>query len=216
MNIVAGLTLLSLVFSLGEDDNIGFLYGVLGRFSFQDDTTMILEDSSIINTGDEVRINAGYLQGTYFYVIYKGSSGEFDLLYPSKNKLVSNIDELQDTIYTTVLPWIPFSVPIGDETFFLINSNSKQGKLMDLFRRYDKTNEKNRIKIAKKIQKELENLNPETIVDLANISSRLNKPVLGGVTYRADGKDKLSDISLTHTCLGNSDIAFKKIILNHQ
>jgi hypothetical protein len=209
--------LFSLVFSLDEQDEIGFLYGILGRLSPQNDVATVLQDTAKIHTGDQVRINAGYKKGTHLYVIYKGSEGEFALLYPENDNVLSNSVDLPDTIYATVLPWSPFTDPTGYETFFLINSTTVRENLTNLFKRYDKTNEKGRKKLAKKIQNEIDSLNPDIKQDLSTLGSRLNKPVVGGVTFRGDDdEDQLKDISLTHSCRGNSGIAFKKIILNHQ
>ena len=216
MKIVAGIVLFSLSFSLDLKDDISFLYGMLGRLDLQDDSTMVLQDTSIIHTGDEVRINAGYQKGTHFYVIYKGSEGEFDLLYPDNNKVVIDMTNLPDTIYATVLPWIQFNDQIGFETFFLINSASIQEDLISLFNSYNNVNEKGRKKLAKKIQDMIENLNPETKQKLASIDSRLDKPIFGGITYRGEDGDELKDISLTHSCRGNFGIAYKKIVLNHR
>ena len=70
--------------------------------------------------------------------------------------------------------------------------------------------------MAKKIQNEIDKIDPEKKRDLNSIGSRLDKPVLGGITYRGDNKDEVMDISLTHSCIGISGIAFKKILLNHQ
>jgi len=215
MKIIVGLLLFSMVFSLDEPEDIGFLYGVLGRLNYQTDTTTVLQDTSIIHTGDEIRINAGYQKETHFYVIYRGSEGEYDLLYPEDDKIVANMAELPDTIYAKILPWTQFSDPSGYETFFLINSAQVQENLINLFKYYNKVNEKGKKKVAKKIQNELDNLNPDKKRELNSIGSRLNVPVVGGITYRADSKDELKDISLTHSCRGNFGIAFKRIILNH-
>ena len=83
-------------------------------------------------------------------------------------------------------------------------------------KRYNKVNEKGRTKLAKKIQNEIDLLNPETKQDLASFSSRLDEPVVGGVAFRGDDGAELKDMSLTHFCSGEFGIAFKKIILNHQ
>ena len=217
MKNVGWIFFLSIVFSLEKQPDIGFLYGVLGRTNSQDDQTIILQDSSTIHTGDEVKINAGYQKDTHFYVIYKGSKGEFALLYPDKDNFSDNQAVLPDTIYTPVLNWALFSDPPGYETFFLINSKVYQENLINLINRYDKVNDKGKKKLAKQIQNEIDHLNPDNKQDLSSIGSRLNKPVVGGVTFRGDDDgDELKDMSLTHSCMGKSDIAFKMIILNHQ
>ena len=59
-------------------------------------------------------------------------------------------------------------------------------------------------------------MNPDNKQNLASIDSRLDKPVVGGVTFRGDEEDELKNMSLTHSCRGNSDIAIKKILLIHK
>ena len=216
MKIIVGMLFFSVVFSLDDHDDIGFLYGVLGRMNDEDDTARELQDSSIIHTGDEIRINAGYRKDTHFYVIYKGSEGEFALLYPENNKIVDNVADVPDTIFTTVLYWSKITDPTGYETFFLINSTLARENLFNLFTRYDKVNTKGRVKLAKKIQYEIDSLDPETKQDLTSIGSRLDKPVVGGVAFRGDSGEELRDMSLTHSCRGAFGIAFKKIVISHQ
>ena len=216
MEIIAVFMLFTTLFPKEQDD-ISFLYAMLGRSNPTNDTTMVLQDSSIIHTGDEVRIYAGYEKGTYFYVIFKGSDGEFALLYPKKNHVTNLAPELPDTIFTTVLHWTQFDDPAGQETFFLINSYNEQNDILNLFKPYDTVNVKGKKKLAKKIQNEIEKINPERKRELNSIAGGLlDKPIVGGLTYRSDGTDEIMDASLTHNCLGSSGIAFKKIILNHQ
>ena len=216
MKIIIGCIIISSIFANDTDSDISFQYGILGHLKSQNEEITVLQDSSIIYSGDEIRINAGYNKGTHLYVIYKGSAGEFMLLYPDVSALVDNATDLPDTIYTTVLHWSPLSDPIGFETFFLINSNLELENLLALFKRYNKVNEKGKIKLAKKIQNEIDKINPDKKRDLNSISSRLAKPVVGGLTFRANNKDEIMDVSLTHSCIGSSGIAFKKILLNHK
>jgi len=216
MKIIASIFLFSIAFSVDEQDEIGFLYGILGHLGSNDDTSMVLQDSSIIHTGDEIRINAGYKKDTHFYVIYQGSEGEYMLLYPEERERVDHVSNLPDTIYTTILHWTKLTDPTGYETFFLINSSFVLEDLLSLMKRYDKVNAKGKVKLAKKIQFEIADLDPETKQDLASIGSRLDKPMVGGVAFRGDDGETLKDMSLTHSCNGEFGIAFKKIMLNHQ
>ena len=161
MKIIASIILFSIAFSIDGQDEIGFLYGMLGHLGSNDDTSMVLQDSSIIHTGDEIRINAGYKKDTHFYVIYKGSEGEYILLYPEEKERVDHVANLPDTIYTTILHWTKLTDPTGYETFFLINSSFVLEDLLSLMKRYDKVNPKGRIKVAKLIENELADLDPE-------------------------------------------------------
>ena len=212
MNIIIGCIIISSIFA--NDSDISFRYGILGHLRSQNEKITELQDSSIIYSGDEIRINAGYNKGTHLYVIYKGSAGEFILLYPEESELVDNVTDLPETIYTTVLHWSPLSDPIGFETFFLINSNLELENLLALFKRYNKVNEKGRIKLAKKIQNEIDKWGGTQ--DLSSISSRMDEVVVGGVAFRGEDDGGLRDMSLTHSCKGDFGIAFKKILINHQ
>ena len=212
MNIIIGCIIISSIFA--NDSDISFRYGILGHLRSQNEKITELQDSSIIYSGDEIRINAGFNKGTHLYVIYKGSAGEFMLLYPEGSELVDNMTDLPETIYTTVLHWSPLSAPIGFETFFLINSNFELENLIALFKRYNKVNEKGRLKLAKKIQNEIDKWGGTQ--DLASISSRMEEVVVGGVSFRGEDDGGLRDMSLTHSCKGDFGIAFKKIIINHQ
>ena len=100
------------------------------------------------------------------------------------------------------------SLPLNLNTIVL-------NELLSLLNRYDKVPAKGKIKLAKRIQNEIDALNPENKQDLASLDSRLANPVLGGVSFRGD-EEGLKGLSLTHTCTGKYGIAFKKIVLNHQ
>ena len=214
MKVILGIILFSIVFPINEEENISFQYGMLGRLESNNNQIIELQDSSTLYTGDEVRINAGYQKGTYFYVIYKGSEGEFAILYPEEKEKVVDIAELPDTIYPTILNWSKLTDPPGYESFFMINSNFELENLLVLFKRYNKVNEKDKMELAVQIQDEIDKWGGTQ--DLASSSNRMDAVVVGGLTFRGDDDGGLKDMSLTHSCKGEFGIAFKKIIINHQ
>ena len=134
------------------------------------------------------------------------------LLYSGENE---PIESLPDTVYATPLFWSEFNDPAGLETFYFINSNIVLNQLLSLLNRYDKVPAKGKIKLAKRIQSEIDALDPENKQDLASMDSRLANTVLGGVSFRGD-EEGIKGLSLTHTCAGKYGVAFKKIVLNHQ
>ena len=206
------ITLIICVASLLAEDNVGdisFQYGFLGQLKSSPDSTVELSDSSIIHSDDKIIINVGYVNNTYFYLIYVDSEGIYDL-YPED----LNPDSEQDIVYQRVLSGDLFG-SIGLETFYFINSKIQQTELETLIARYKKAPEKARVKLANRIQGMIDDLDPSTKGDLAFIPNRLDKPMVGGVAFRGDD-DVLKDMSLTHTCIGFNGIAFQKIVLNHQ
>jgi len=137
MRMIFGL-ILTIGFSFGQTDDIGFSYGILGRLQSDDEQITVLQDSSMIQTGDSVRINVGYRKETNFYVLYQGSQGEYMLLYPEECGRIEDVSDLPDTLYNTVLHWSQFSDPAGFETFYLINSKFVLTDFHKLIKKYDK------------------------------------------------------------------------------
>lgn len=192
-------------------EDISFRYGFMGQVQSNPDSIIELGDKSIVHTEDAVRINIGYLKDSYFYLIYLDSDGSYSLFLPE----VSRNENIQDTLYTTVLRG-GLTNPPGEESFYLINSKLPLSYLTKLLSRYENAPDKAKIKLAKKIQVELDALDPNAKAELSSIASRLDKPLVGGVTFRGDDDDELKDMSLTHECKGTGGIAFIKIVLNHK
>ena len=192
-------------------EDISFRYGFMGQLQSNPDSTVELGDKSIVQTGDAVSINIGYLRDSYFYLIYLDSDGNYSLNLPK-----DSIDEnSQDTLYTTVLRG-GLTDPPGNETFYLINSLFPCTDLAKLVNRYDKAPPKGQAKLSRKIQAQLNALDPNAKVELASIPSRLDKPLVGGVAFRGDDDGQLKDMSLTHECKGKGGVAFQKIVLQHK
>ena len=208
------ITLFILIGTIFADDNtdIGFRYGFLSKSSDDLNNINILSDSSIIHSGDLLKINIGYKNKTNFHIVYKAADGGFVELYsPDEEK-----DSKQDTLYVCPLHWTPMNEPPGIETFYFINSINSLSELGTLMQRYDKAPPKGKTKLAIRIQETLDTLDPNVQDDIASIASRLDKPVVGGVAFRGDDDNKLKDISVTHECVGAGGIAFQKIVLIHQ
>ena len=72
MKVALIVFILSLGFSLDENGDIGFSYGVLGRLKSQEEKITILQDNSMIQTGDSVRINVGYKKILICMLFIKG------------------------------------------------------------------------------------------------------------------------------------------------
>ena len=204
--------------SVSADDNveIGFRYGLLGLMESKPDTTVVLLDSSIIHTGDKVQVNVGFLSESSFLLIFKGSKDEYSLFYKSSGSINSNAVSKQDTTYKIAFPFNAFTDPPGLETFYLINSITSQLELIKLIGRYERAPEKAQVKLANQIQAKIDALNPSIKGDIATMQIRLDKPMVGGVSFRGEEDDTIHDMSVTHECKGSGGVAFQKIVLNHR
>ena len=192
-------------------EDICFRYGFIGQLQSNSDSTVELGDKSIVHTGDAVRINIGYVKDSYFYLIYLDSEGLYSLHLPEDSADENRLD----TLYTTILQG-RLSGSTGNETFYLLNRNTPLAELTKLLSRYESAPKKGKIKLGKKIQTQLDALDPDVKADLSSISSRLDKPLVGGVAFRGKDDDDLKVGSLTHECNGSAGIAFKKIVLDHK
>ncbi|MBC8257204.1 MAG: hypothetical protein H8E85_07855 [Candidatus Marinimicrobia bacterium] len=205
--IILGFTLLQ----ADGGKNINFRYGFIGQVQSNPDSTVELGDKSIVHTNDEIRVNIGYILNSHFYLIYLDSDGIYSLILPE----VSIDENSPDTLYTTILRG-GLTNPVGNETFYLLNSNEPLSELIKLLSRYESAPKKGKIKLAKRIQTHLDDLDPNVKADLSSIASRLDKPLVGGVAFRGDDDDELKEMSLTHECKGSGGIAFQKIVLIHK
>ena len=206
------------IVSISADDNveIGFRYGLMGRLETQTDSTVVLSDSSIIHTGDEVQVNVGFLSESSFLLIFKGSEDEYSLFYNYSGSLNSNATSRQDTTYKIAFAFNKFIGTPGPETFYLINSITPQLKLIKLIGRYEEAPTKAQEKLANQIQANLDALNPSIKGDIGNVQIRLDKPMVGGVSFRGEDDDVIHAMSVTHECKGLGGVAFQKIVLNHR
>ncbi len=210
-NILSFIIGITFIFANPKEGDIGFRYGFLTRPSYDSDSLTVLSDSSIIHTGDFLRINIGYKNKTNFCIAYRDAEGGYMSLYSSDEEEDSD----QDTLYVYPLPWRKMDIPIGLETFYFINSNESLSDLNTMLRRYERAPPKGKLKLAVRIQDKINSYDPDVQDDLSSISSILDKPVAGGITFRGED-DGLKDLSLTHECFGTGGISFKKIVLIHK
>ena len=208
LSIIIGITF---IFANSKEGDIGFRYGFLSKPSYDSDSLIVLSDSSIIHTGDFLKINIGYKNKTNFCIAYRDAEGGYSPLYSSGDKKDSN----QDTLYISALHWAKMKKPTGLETFYFINSNESLSDLNTMLGRYEKAPPKGKSKLAVRIQDKINSYDPDVQDDLSSISSVLDKPVAGGVAFRGED-DGLKDISLTHECFGSGGSAFQEVVLIHK
>ena len=209
LSFIIGITF---IFANSKEGDIGFRYGFLSKPSYDSDSIIVLSDSSIIHTGDRLKINIGYKNKTNFCIAYRAADGGYMELYSSDDQKDSN----QDTLYVPALHWSDMEKPPGIETFYFINSIESFSDLITLLGRYEKAPPKGRSKLAILIQDKIDSYDPDVQDDLSSISSALEKPVTGGVAFRGEDDDGLKELSLTHECFGTGGTAFQKVVLIHQ
>ena len=210
-NILSFIIGITFIFANSKEGDIGFRYGFLSKPSYDSDSLTVLSDSSIIHTGDFLRINIGYKNKTNFCIAYRDAEGGYMSLYSSDEEEDSD----QDTLYVYPLPWRKMDIPIGLETFYFINSNETLSDLNTMLGRYERAPPKGKLKLAVRIQDKINSYDPDVQDALSSISSVLDKPVAGGVAFRGE-YDGLKDLSVTNECFGTGGIAFKKIVLIHK
>ena len=82
MKLLSLIILITGVFADSLEKDISFRYGFLGQLQSNPDSTVELGDNSIMHTDDYIRINIGYVNNSYFYLIYLDSEGSYRLFLP--------------------------------------------------------------------------------------------------------------------------------------
>ena len=186
---------------IAQDSNelISFRYGFIGQEEDNPDSLFIVEDGSVLNSGDGFKLNFEFGKGTFSYVAHLSSKEEYALLYSSSSQEET---EKTDAIFTT-LGWKILDNKTGDEVFFLLSSSDRLLKLENLFDKHNQAKGKSRRKFSKRIASELRDL--EKIDDTKKSSQlvqRLEKPVMGGVTFRGGPVGLVMEQNLTHRSEG--------------
>ena len=185
----------ALLIAQDSNDLISFRYGFIGQEADNPDSLFIVEDGSVLNSGDGLKLNFEFEKGTFSYVAHLSPEEEYALLYSSSSQ---EEPEKADAIFTT-LGWQSLDEVTGYEVFFLLSSGERLQKLEDLFGKYNQAKGKSRRKFSKRIACELENLEKiDEPKKSSQLVQRLEKPVMGGVTFRGAPVGLVMEQNLTH------------------
>ena len=196
------------------DNKVSFRYGFIGKKPTNLDSLFIVEDASTLNSGDQLRLNVDFEKGTFSYVIHHTSQNEYVLLYSSSSHIENNKN---NAIFSSFdVDWSILDNNIGEELFYLLSSKIRIISLEELFKDYDQAKSKSKQRIGKKIARELDSFqSEEEDKKSSQLVQRLEKPVIGGVTFRGFTEGLIMEQSLTHSASGSGrTIAVMKI--NHE
>ena len=186
-----------------------FHYGFIGQHD--DQKLYVIETGAVVASGAELKLNFEYPKGSWFYICYLSSTDDYALLYAS----ATGVDANDKTTFDT-LGWLALDQNVGTETFTLIASEKRLESFEALLDNYAKTSGKSRKRFAKRIARALQDL-PGQLAGPSGIqlAQRLDKPVMGGVTFRGVTSEDLSPQSLSHKASGDR-IAQAVFTIDHQ
>ncbi|HJP44682.1 MAG: hypothetical protein QF734_11035 [Arenicellales bacterium] len=217
---IIGLVALLTLCSSGNAQDISMRYGFVGKH--EDHALFVIDEGAPLKSGVRVKLNFEYPAGAWLYVCYLSSNGIYSLLFTSiayrdisSLSLTSAQDTDAESVYGS-LGWLTLDQNTGTETFFLIASVERLQVFEKLISNYDRANGKSRKRFAKRISQALENL-PSQLAEAPNIQfvKRLEKPVIGGATFRELTDDGLSEHSLSHEATG-THIIHVAFTIDHQ
>ena len=195
------------------DNKVSFRYGFIGKKSTNLDSLFIVEDASTLHSGDQLRLNVDFEKGTFSYVIHHTSQNEYVLLYSSSSHIEN---DKNNAIFSSFnVDWSTLDNNIGEELFYLLSSKIQIISLEQYFKDYDQAKNKSKQRIGKKIARELDSFQNEEDKKSSQLVQRLEKPVIGGVTYRGATESVIMEQSLTHNAIGN-ERAIAVIKINHE
>ena len=181
---------------------LSFRYGVLS----QDDqnSVFIVEQGQALKSGDLLKLNFEYPKGASFYVCYLSSADEYLLVYSTgaESRGLQETGEEAEAMYET-LGWLALDDHTGVETFILIASTEPLSRLEELVDNYDQAKGKSRKRFHKRITQHLKDLEDGFVKEAGvQLTQRLEKPVIAGVTFRGTTDAGLSENTLSHEASG--------------
>ena len=196
----------SLIYSQSESSDLILRYGILHRSNGEEFTS--IETGAHILDNDELRINVQFEDSLSCYIIYKDPEDNVAIFYNSADSTSPNSTAL---IFGTT-GTKKFFPPAGKETIYLLLSKTRLDKLEKIIKDLHKSRGGRAKKFFKRFLLEIEKL--ATSKDKRkNIASRLDKPIVGGVSFRGEN-DEINLYSLTHKATGK-DVIVEEFILEH-
>jgi hypothetical protein len=201
------ITLLFIIIYLilcAEKSNVTFKYGVIGKQTSNSDSLFLFTEASELMIGNEIKLNFEYQKGRYLYVLSLTADNEFCLLFSSVSQ--QNLSE-EDEIFTS-LPWMRIEDEKNKGTLYIISALKQLKSLEKNIKNYSDAKEKNKVKFHKKILNEISNYNIGiTDKKTESLVKRLEKPIIGGITFRYIPKFSsnlpfMTEQKMTHECKG--------------
>jgi len=184
-------------------------YSVLHRVQGSDTITSI-ESGAIISDGDNLKINVQFKNNFTCYVIYEDPDHNIAFLYNSSS---DSLKKISPYFYNT--KWLKFSPPLGIETLYFILSQSPLITLEKVVVDLGVSSGGRARKFFKRFTSEINKLSSPN-KNSTLLTTRLDKPIVGGVTFRGD-EGEINAYSLTHEIRrSNVDVIIKTITFQHE
>lgn len=152
--------LTDVMLSQGEGKDVDFKWG-FGAVSDASGKRMFsaVTKDTTLSTGDELKMFVELQSDCFVYVVYRGSTGDIDLLFPYDLKQF-------DTDYTKgkqyYIPkgrsWFSLVTPVGEETFYLLASSRRLTELESRLERYTQSSKSEKKSRAKEVLAEIRDL----------------------------------------------------------
>ena len=197
----------SMVYSEKENSELMLQYSVLHR-SYSSDNFKSIESGAYIVDNDEIRVNVQFKDSLLCYIIYKDPENNVAMFYNSADLKPSGSSDL---IFGTT-GTKKFFPPPGQETIYLLLSKTRLEKLEKIIKDLNKSRGGRAKKFFKRFLSEIENIS-SVKEKRKNIASRLEKPIVGGVSFRGEDEE-INLYSLTHQSMGK-DVVVEIITLEH-
>ena len=104
-----------------SDQPLGLRYSLLKKT--ESGETVEVDSATEFRSGDSIRLEVETSDVAYLYVVNKGSSGRWNVLFPSKN--IAGGANRVDPEYRYIIPpggWFTFDEQVGEEQLFLLLS----------------------------------------------------------------------------------------------
>jgi len=144
-----------------------------------------ITEDTVLKSGDQFKMMITFESGCFIYLIYHGSGGEMQLLFPKEINPYQRPSPNNERYY---IPsgnnWFTLDENTGIEKFYLLASANPLNKLESLLKQYDEASASGQPDIASQVIRHVKQLRK----DNRKLESSVDRPVQIGGNFRTLGK----------------------------
>ncbi|RPI07056.1 MAG: DUF4384 domain-containing protein [Ignavibacteriae bacterium] len=198
-----------------NEANIGFEWA-FGALVGKEKTMVPVTHDTTLKTGDEIKMMVKLTKDCYVYVIYQGSKGEVNLLFPYEIRQFQADYKAEKNYYVPKgRPWIALDKNTGKEVFFLVASTERLLDLEVKLGNYLSADDTKKQLLAGDVISEIRSVRKR----YSTFSTLAEKPVTIGGNIRGTEKVEKArrpDVATIATQISANNFYSKTITIDHQ
>jgi hypothetical protein len=174
-----------------------------------------IEKDTTLKTGDQFKMMVELKSMCFVYLIYHGSSGEIQLLFPNTLKQFNTNYHIAQKYYIPQRDlWFALDEHNGRETFYLLISKTRLSKLEDLLQKYQSSGLAKKSEVVLEIIDQVKQIRKQHL----SLSAKAERPLSIGGSVRGVQKQSTSlhDIAALSVEISATDFYGRTFTIEHE